>query len=604
MPPPVPDYAARMSLVAELGASHPGYVHAFGFSFRTLGLWGGIAIQTQWQQVTLRDALPIWHRVNESLTVEPHRYAGLYAANEPCPAGDAVCQAWYDYFAEATFNGPAGYFHSLDPRWIGAQQKLWKAHNLAVERALSVHADEIASSLASTPTEEADFWRGWVATVPWLETSLQPTFDLIIQPISDRCFPDCGPLEAGTLNDPALLDDERRVFAELMMARGRIATLVPEFQLAPDRDEEKLWIDGEPLRTLKGATSIAGGSVPKKEVEGGPWDQRPLEAQRRAALLSAHFHSYHDSGEGLPRVQRPIPLAEAARILLEDDSPHGASRRLRAAVVLAEAGAKGKRLEALEILTKGVGVLDFSAIPSEPPASDEERAEREGALYQVFYSSFFPGDLSPQCERSDPETVFDDPGDGSLGATFRLRVKRSPQKIAQVLDPQLWPSCSVLFQETAIVESDDQGGYVPSPNPPAPGSTYQNRLLYEYVVFDFEYGWVGLRTVLGISATGDSNRQVDYSLVESLATEISDLTLAEGIEVDKGYIHVWPDDQAGWTQLEARKDLLFGGNASTWLFNWWRKPMLRMLASEVHDMVCCPVGGALGTPGQPVLIDP
>ena len=600
MPPPVPDYAARMDLIDELGARHPGYISAFGFSFRTHGLWGGIAIQTQWQQATLRDALPIWHRVNESLTVEPHGYSTSYAAGEPCPANDAVCQAWYDYFAEADFNGPAGFLHRLDPRWIGAQQKLWRAHNLAVERALSVHADEIESSLDDTPAEEADFWRGWVATVPWLEVSLQPTFDFVIQPISDRFFPDLGPLEAGTLNDPALLDDARRAFAEMMMLRGRIDTVVADYQLAPKRDDQKIWISGEPLQTLAGVSSESGGPLPKRVVEGPPWDQRPLEAQRRAALLSAFFHAYHESGEGLPRILRPIPLADAARILLEDDSAHGLSRRLRASAVLAEAGARGTRLEALEILTKGVGVFDISAIPSEPPENDAERAEREGDLYDVFHSTFFPPDLSPACQRTKPETVFDDPGDGSLGATFRLRVKRSLQEIGKALDPQMWPSCSALFEETSIVEADGQGGYVPAPDSPAPGSTYQNRLLYEHVVFDFELGWVGLRTVLGVSATGDTNRQIDYYLVESLTTEVSDATLPEGIEVDKGYIHAWPDEEAGWTQIEARKDLLFGGNAVTWLFNLWRKPMLRMLASEVHDMVCCPV---VSPPGQPTLIE-
>ena len=220
---PAIGYEERIAMVRSLGQRYPGYVRAKFDEFQSLGLWGGIAIQTEWQAATNRDGLAIWSTINESLTVLPFQLAVDFEAGVPC--ANKACEAWYDYFLIAA-NPPAPIaLYWLDPAWIMAQKALWVAHTATVRWALETNEAALTAGLATAPKDEGRFWSGWVRTVPVLDALNQPTFGHVIAKMSRKSFPDCGPLQSnGTCKALRLSPRNRAAFTALMIANGRLGT--------------------------------------------------------------------------------------------------------------------------------------------------------------------------------------------------------------------------------------------------------------------------------------------------------------------------------------------------------------------------------------------
>lgn len=232
--PPIP-YQERMTMVRSLAQRYPGYIRAKFDEFQSLGLWGGIAIQTEWQAATNRDGLALWSTINESLTVLPFQFAADFEAGSPC--ANKACEAWYDYFAIAAHPPTPIKLYWLDPAWITAQKALWVAHTATVFWALEVHEAALTAGIATAPKDEGRFWSGWVRTVPVLDALNQPTFGDVIAKISKKSFPDCGPLQSnGTCDALRLTPRSRAAFAALMIANGKLGTAPSLAALLPFLD--------------------------------------------------------------------------------------------------------------------------------------------------------------------------------------------------------------------------------------------------------------------------------------------------------------------------------------------------------------------------------
>src|SRR5262249_40721548 len=202
-----------------------------------------------------------------------------------------------------------------------------------------------------------------------------------------------------------------------------------------------------------------------------PIAARPNEAQIRAALLSAHFFAFYDSDAGLPDEYKPIPLSTAVDILVNDVSSGSKDRRLRAAVALAGAGARGARKTALERLVPvPVAAAAAVSIPRDPPRDEQSRREREVQLYDLLSKSII-GPETLACERTRPTIAFDE-REGVVQATYTIDVKLAANQLARALDPLAWPQCSKFFASTCVVDRTERGGYAVAPEPPELGSHY------------------------------------------------------------------------------------------------------------------------------------
>jgi hypothetical protein len=567
------NYPERLEMIVNLGRRYPGFVADAGGTYRDIGLWAGIAIQTAWQMDSGRMALPLWERVNYSLTVIPFELAKRYERGEQCP--DDLCRAWYDYFqiaAEPRRNRDVPYWR--DESWRRAQRTLWTAHERSVDFAREQYKPAIDEALRATPDQEKYFWLGWVRTVPALALGIQPTFDEAIARRSSELFPRCSPLKWDTgCAASELSPDSIKGFVWLMIARGRTPSFDP--RTVDPRSEPWYTLPSEARNFL----SAPGDTAPAGTCS--PWRDRSTASQRRAALLSAYFFAYHESDRQVDESVRPIPLPDAARLLHEDDSPLGAQRRRRAIVLLAAAGHNAARSHALE-------TLGFAAVPAalrfpDPPADDAERNDRETKIGKQLATS-----SADDCEPDRPEVRFRELESGALRADYTMNLHRTVDQLRAALDPQSWPQCSDFFRSTCIVDRSGEGTYVAAPSPPAPGSAYE-RLLFEYFVFDFVCEWIGLRNILAIDSKPSSTaHEANYKLERALSTELPTRKQGGALSVDEGHLRASEiQGRNGWSALDLSKAIEFDHIWAAPLFNLLRKPMLRLLADEIQASACC-----------------
>jgi hypothetical protein len=571
---PEPSYPERLEMIADLGKRYPGFIGDAGGTYRDIGLWAGIAIQTAWQMDSDRTELPLWERVNYSLTAIPFELAKGYERGERCR--DDLCRAWYEYFevaAEPRRNRALPYW--LDENWSRPQRAIWKAHERSVEFARAEYRRAIDEAFAGATEQEKYFWRGWVRTVPTLALAIQATFDEAIARRSSEMFPRCSPLDRDTRCALAELTPYSvQTFVAMMIARGS----APSFDPRGVDPRTELWYTLPP--DASASLSAPGEPAPARACRS--WRDRPIDAQRRAALLSAYFFAYHESDRQVDQSVRPIPLADAARVLRADDSPRGVQRRRRAMVLLAAAGHSADRSGALES-------LGFPAMPPaltfpNPPADDAERNDREMRIGAQLATA-----AAGDCQPDRPEVRFEELENGALRADYTMTLQRTVDQLRLALDPQSWPQCSDFFRSTCIVDPGAGGTYVPDPTPPAPGSDYE-RLLFEHFVFDFVCEWVGLRNILDIDSTPSSSTayEVTYDLETSMSTELPTRKQAGGLSFDKGHLRANEiPGRSGWSALDLSKAIEFDRIWAAPLFNLLRKPMLRLLADEIQSSACC-----------------
>jgi hypothetical protein len=231
----LPDYAARLWAVTQLGRRFPGVKNsrrsgatASSAMPEDLGLFAGIYLQTKWQQDSGRDAWAIWHVVNESLTLVPYECYREYSANSvpPVPVREDIARrAWKEYFRTADRVA----ILQKSPRLFGRvkgfvlarfllPRKLWRAHVLSMRQAIVQNRELLSKPMA--PAEELAFWRGWVRFVMVSGLLAPPTTDFVLGALLEAAMPPHAPLGASAARDqggPLL----RRSGLVLLKAYGR-----------------------------------------------------------------------------------------------------------------------------------------------------------------------------------------------------------------------------------------------------------------------------------------------------------------------------------------------------------------------------------------------
>jgi 1,4-dihydroxy-2-naphthoate octaprenyltransferase len=221
-------YEARLAGVETLGRAFPGHVSVWDVSStRELGLWGGIYLQTAWQQESGRDRVPLWRLINTLLTVWPSALAKVFAheaeaidcAREAMkltrrdgeiPTAVEACESWQEYFLAVESRAS----------FLGAQRLLWKAHTTTLRMGLEVWSDVLSLSRSALPVDEGDFWAGWASFVFDLERVVFPTYGSAIGPVNENCLPRCAVLGSESCRVETLPRLTQQAFARAMIARG------------------------------------------------------------------------------------------------------------------------------------------------------------------------------------------------------------------------------------------------------------------------------------------------------------------------------------------------------------------------------------------------
>lgn len=169
-------YSERLAGLEEMAAD---------MEHESLGVLGGLYVQTHWQLVTHRDEIPAWNHINSYLTVKPRQFLLTYLEKGEDSCDTDLCSTWLDYF-QAEFNG----YHR------SAQHLLWKAHLASIFQAIEVKPGILNDE--QVPLDERNFLKGWIRFVQAMAKIRLPTQERFIRRLSTPTLPQCAPLGAPT----------------------------------------------------------------------------------------------------------------------------------------------------------------------------------------------------------------------------------------------------------------------------------------------------------------------------------------------------------------------------------------------------------------------
>lgn len=289
--------------------------------------------------------------------------------------------------------------------------------------------------------------------------------------------------------------------------------------------------------------------------------------EQRLALLSLLNEIHRVRGAGLPGGRRPIPLDEAMEILAEkpdakeDSPPTRAARRCAAAMLWADG---------LHERVPGVDGLVGRLAKDRHRRPDRLRAELDRAVAGAHTSraarcSAAMKILSPRSSNHvrnmDIEAEFDF---DSLVTTVTgvAEVKRTPQQLAKLVDPRRWSEVTPAFAASYQVEQDRTGvpqyeGRNPKAAPPSRSASWRG-LLFEDVVIPVNRSTSSrYRNLLSIDlAYKGRGLNADFSLYDSLSSQILVVEMPGGVDVDSGHVSAKPLS-GGWTRYEVVKHLRY-----------------------------------------------
>jgi len=222
-----PDYEERLRAIQEVALELPGFTVPIGRQEQELGLWAGIFIQTTWQRDSGRDLLPVWHLINEKLTLEPKRYFDEYQKNRmqidasdihtEGPVTEAHARsAWMNYFRTAEHWKHTATRLPFFIEKYDLSRKMWCAHTTAMRWGLTQHRQTLRAQ--DVPLAERSFWRGWVRFVLWHEKIAPPTVDFVMRPFLTRTMPMHSPL----------VQKPRHPFIRFISRLGENVDVIPE----------------------------------------------------------------------------------------------------------------------------------------------------------------------------------------------------------------------------------------------------------------------------------------------------------------------------------------------------------------------------------------
>lgn len=206
-------YPERLSRLEEMAKTVPGDWSQNGNS---LGLLGGLFIQTKWQYLSGRDRIPSWEHVNSYLTIWSYDFFQSYLLvdDHACslhPDKLELCKSWLKYFQAADIRKDME-----KKRKISAL--LWKAHMSSIYLALSDKPDILNDP--KVPFKERIFLKGWIKFVQAMARFNLSTDELYAKLLSSKTLPDCSPL--GSINckiqDLPLL---KRIFIKRVIRLGQ-----------------------------------------------------------------------------------------------------------------------------------------------------------------------------------------------------------------------------------------------------------------------------------------------------------------------------------------------------------------------------------------------
>jgi hypothetical protein len=270
----------------------------------------------------------------------------------------------------------------------------------------------------------------------------------------------------------------------------------------------------------------------------------------------------------LPRWLRPIPFAEAVKILSEHPDPEvhasppaHAARRGAAATLWADG---------LQDHVPGVGGLvgrladDLGRSPVRMRAELDRavggaEATRAGRLSAAM-KLLAPGS-GDEAKIVEIKTEFDV---ASLVTTVTgaAEVKRPPEQLAKLVDPRRWSEASPEFAASYAVEQDAQGAprYQdgrPKAAPPSGSPTFEGLLFEDVVTPVNRTTFSRYRNLLSIDlASKDGGLNADFSLYDSLSSQILVVEMPGGVDVDFGHVSAKPLSK-GWTRYEVVKHLRY-----------------------------------------------
>lgn len=380
----------------------------------------------------------------------------------------------------------------------------------------------------------------------------------------------------------------------------------------------------EPLPGLDDLPAVAAGPP------GSPERRDSWSAYVRAAMLSAYYYADRERRE-LP--WKPIPLLDAARILVQDAerSSFGESRRRRVVQKLIVGG-----LELGDDLTHSHRYRDALVVLLEEPGRSGETllgeidVQIERAIKEFFSGSFVGAGIPIELLRriaallsellyasapaiggcaavAAPDTEIKDPSAasstcGHLGEGWKtslvwaettLAVKRDLEEVAVALDPQNWDAwdavegerCSPWFAEVLVVEAP---AWSQLSCPPTPGLDWSGHLYEEFVL-----DWVLVNSAFFNVLEVDSEREPDPDPTEHIYDFCLESYLGgwvgsdEGaIAVDEGFSKVF-QGAGGWVDLAAEKKISFIG----WLDDAGMQVAAELLLENMGDahaeQACC-----------------
>lgn len=180
-------YVERAQFIRKMAEIVPGKTSRHTPS---LGLLGGLYVQTKWQDASGRDGIVSWNHINSYLTVRSYHFFLNYISygREACHYEDhqELCHEWLNYFLAADIR-------NLESQSVTGRL-LWRAHMSSIYTALRDRPDVLDNM--QVPSEERYFIKGWIRFVQYLADINFPTDERLAQILSNKTLPECAPLGA------------------------------------------------------------------------------------------------------------------------------------------------------------------------------------------------------------------------------------------------------------------------------------------------------------------------------------------------------------------------------------------------------------------------
>jgi hypothetical protein len=236
-------YPQRLTVAKRLARQYSGDATP-GSPLARYGLWAATIVQTDWEQHSGRDEIPLWNLVNFGLSVEPSAYAtershakgtkdptvlcasSAFVRENPTPPTavgpavdrETVCRDWMEVF-DTEERGAAN---------AELQRALWRADADSIVHSLRVYGGAFERPDVSTE-QERNFWASWIQLRFVLGAMNYPTDGAGVQAVLKTVMPPCAPIGgAGCALTP---DDLGSSFAFVSALSSRPASLAQTFAM-------------------------------------------------------------------------------------------------------------------------------------------------------------------------------------------------------------------------------------------------------------------------------------------------------------------------------------------------------------------------------------